>query len=239
MREASTGQPQVPKDSPKDPDSDHVAGTKVPLSADEISDRIIEGKRRRNQLKKGMARRFLGSAKNLAVSVLVATVAAIGATAQCVPHFAQVGPDVLEIFAGRAQVTQSFARWGWHAARPVDVKWGDDLYQADQRAELLGWIDQHRPRLVIVSYPCKHWSILTNMQYTAPQEKRQLQNLRKKDGVLLEFVEQVFARQLDRGDDALAENPVNSRSFTTHPMKRVLCHPEVYSALSHGCRYGA
>ena len=77
MREASPGQPQVPKDSPEDHDSDHVAGTKVPLSADEISDRIIEGKRRRNQLKKGMARRFLGSAKNLAVSVLVATVAGL------------------------------------------------------------------------------------------------------------------------------------------------------------------
>ena len=185
-----------------------------------------------------MARRFLGNAKNLAVSVLIATAAAIGATAQRVPHVAQVRPDVLEIFAGRAQVTQSFARWGWHAARPVDIKWGDDLYQADQRAQLLEWIDQRRPRLVIVSYPCKHWSILTNMQHSTPQEKRRLHKLRQKDGVLLEFVEQVFARQLDRGDDALAENPVNSRSFTTHPMKRVLCHPQVYSALSHGCRHG-
>ena len=120
----------------------------------------------------------------------------------------------------------------------MDIKWGDDLYQADQRAGLLEWIDKHRPRLVIVSYPCKHWSILTNLQYTTPQEKRRLQKLRQKDGVLLEFVEQVFARQLDRGDDALAENPVSSRSFTTHPMKRVLCHPKVYSAVSHGCRHG-
>ena len=231
-------QPQASKDSPEDPDSDTAAGAKVPLSADEISDRIAEGKRRRNRLKKGMARRLLGNAKSLAVSVLVATVAAIGATAQCVPHFAQVRPDVLEVFAGRAQITQSFARWGWHAARPVDIKWGDDLYQADQRAGLLEWIDEHRPRLVIVSYPCKHWSILTNMQYTTPQEKRRLQKLRQKDGALLDFVEQVFARQLDRGDDALAENPVSSRSFTTHPMKRVLCHPKVYSAVSHGCRHG-
>ena len=232
------GPPQAYDDPPEGQESDDVAGTKVPLSASEVSARIAQGKHRRNQMKKGMARRFLGNAKNLAVSVLVATVAAIGATAQCVPHFAQVRPDVLEVFAGRAQVTQSFAKWGWHAARPVDVKWGDDLYQADQRAELLAWIDQHRPRLVIVSYPCKHWSILTNMQYRTPQEKRRLQKLRQKDGVLLEFVEQVFARQLDRGDDALAENPVSSRFFTTHQMKRVLCHPQVYSAVSHGCRHG-
>ena len=172
------------------------------------------------------------------MSVLIAAAAAIGASAQCVPQFAQVRPDVLEIFAGRAQVTQSFARWGWNAARPIDIKWGDDLYEAEQRDQLLSWIETNRPRLVIVSYPCKHWSLLTNMQYSSPQEKRRLQKLRQRDGVLLEFVEQVFARQIDRGDDALAENPLSSRSFVTPPMKRVLCHPQVYSAVSHGCRRG-
>ena len=185
-----------------------------------------------------MIRRFLGNAKTVAMSVLIATAAAIAASAQCVPQFAQVRPDVLEIFAGRAQVTQSFARWGWNAARPIDVKWGDDLYEAEQRDQLLSWIETNRPRLVIVSYPCKHWSLLTNVQYSSPQEKRRLQKLRQRDGVLLEFVEQVFARQIDRGDDALAEDPLSSRSFVTPPVKRVLCHPQVYSAVSHGCRRG-
>ena len=76
------------------------------------------------------------------------------------------------------------------------------------------------------------------MQYSSPQEKRRLQKLRQRDAVLLEFVEQVFARQIDRGDDALAENPLSSRSFVVPPMKRVLCHPHVYTAVSHGCRHG-
>ena len=231
-------QPQHVNMSSQRSASECTDSARVPLPQDEVRERIRKGQQRRNRLKQGMARRFLGNAKNLAMSVMIATAAVIGATAQCVPHFAQVRPDVLEIFAGKAQVTQSFARWGWHAARPVDVKWGDDLYQADQRAQLLEWIDVNRPRLVIVSYPCKHWSLLTNLQYTTPQEKRRLMRLRQRDGVLIEFVEQVFARQLDRGDDALAENPVSSRSFVTDPMKRVLCHPQVYSAVSHGCRHG-
>ena len=225
-------------DFPKAEYTEHEDGPKVPLSPAEVHDRIARGQARRAYMKKGMVRRFLGNAKTMAMSVLIATAAAIGASAQCVPQFAQVRPDVLEIFAGRAQVTQSFARWGWYAARPIDIKWGDDLCEAEQRAQLLSWIDQNRPRLIIVSYPCKHWSLLTNMQYGTPQEKRRLQKLRQRDSVLLEFVEQVFARQIDRGDDALAENPLSSRSFVTPPMKRVLCHPKVYSAVSHGCRHG-
>ena len=67
VREMSARQPQASTDSPEDPDGDSAAGTKVPLSADEISERIAHGKRKRNRLKKGMARRLLGNAKSLAL----------------------------------------------------------------------------------------------------------------------------------------------------------------------------
>ena len=110
-------------DFPSSGSIEHDDGPKVPLSPSEIRDRVAQGQARRAYMKKGMVRRFLGNAKTVAMSVLIATAAAIGASAQCVPQFAQVRPDVLEIFAGRAQVTQSFARWGWHAARPIDIKW--------------------------------------------------------------------------------------------------------------------
>ena len=100
-----------------------------------------------------MARRLLGNAKNLAVSVVIAAAAMLVATAQCLPQFAQVRPYVLEISAGRAQVTKCFSKCGWRAAKPVGIKWGANLCKADERKDLLEWIDQHRPRLVIVSYP--------------------------------------------------------------------------------------
>ena len=44
--------------------------------------------------------------------------------------------------------------------------------------------------------------------------------------------------QLRLGGDALGENPLPSASFQTPPIQRVLKHPQVFSGVSHGCRFG-
>ena len=208
------------------------------LSSDEVSRRVREGFDRRKRLKKGVGRRILGNIRSALASVWIATAATIGAAACQVPTGCQMRPDVMEIFAGQARVSHSFARWGWSTAEPVDINLGSDLRQAEVREQVLEWVDRLKPRLVILSYPCSLWSVLQNMSCHTPQERRRLQQKRKKEMCLLEFVEQVFQKQISRGDDALTENPLLSASFRTPPIQRVLTHPEVYTAVSHGCRLG-
>ena len=147
-------------------------------------------------------------------------------------------PDCLEVFAGKAVVSDQFSRWGWHTAEPVDLEYGTDLRVEETRTWLLEWTKAHRPRLVIVAYPCRLWSPLTNMQYNTPQAKRRLARLRKQDMPFLNLCEEIFNIQIGHGDDALAENPLTSASFTTEPIKRTLQHPTVYTAVSHGCQFG-
>ena len=158
--------------------------------------------------------------------------------ARAVPTCPASRPDCLEIFAGRAEVSNCFSRWGWDTAEPVDILYGRDLRDLQVRQDILRWIEHHRPRLVTVAYPCKLWWPLTSIQYNTPQAKRRLHQLRKKDMPLLELCEEVFDLQIKQGSDALGENPLTSASFTAVPIANVLNHPDVYTAVGHGCRFG-
>ena len=95
------------------------------LSHAEVDARIAEGKARRKHLKKGMAKRFLGNMRAAAATAMIAMAAYTGAAAaNWFPGLGSGRPDVLEVFAGKAVVSQSFSRWGWNTAEPVDVIYG-------------------------------------------------------------------------------------------------------------------
>ena len=144
-----------------------------------------EARRRRAHLKKGLIRRLVGNAKAITAGVMIATAVFIGAaTAEWMPAAGTTRPDCVEIFAGKSMVTQCFSRWGWSVVEPVDVLYGSDLREPEERQRLLDlsdWIERIRPRLVLVSYPCHLWSPLTNMQFSSPQAKRRLKKLRERE----------------------------------------------------------
>lgn len=121
---------------------------------------------------------------------------------------------------------------------PVDILHGMDLYQEESRSTVLGWIRKFRPRLVLVSYPCKWWSPINHIANASPQAKRRLRARQLRERCLLQFTEDVFDLQISLGGDALGENPLSSMSFTEPPISRILSHPLVYSGVSHGCRFG-
>ena len=208
------------------------------LSSDQVRGLIAEGKRRRAHLKKGLARRLLGNVKSMAYGVMLTSIAMLGAGMQSIPAENMNRPDCLEIFAGTATVSYQFSRWGWRSAEPVDLLYGTDLRVEENRTWILSWIREHRPRHVIVSYPCHLWSPLSNLNFSTPQAKRRLAKLRQKDLPFLELCEEIFNIQIANDDDALGENPLTSASFTTEPIQRTLRHPQVYTAVSHGCRFG-
>ena len=54
----------------------------------------------------------------------------------------------------------------------------------------------------------------------------------------LNLCEEIVNIQIEHGDDDLAKNPLTSACFTTEPIKRILQHPSVSTAVSHGCQIG-
>ena len=218
-----------------DPKSSTV---REPLSRQEIHERIKEGNHRRAQLKKGVIRRCLGNIRNIVAATCLMTAAIGVATAQLGRCVSANRPDCLEIFAGKAEVSCQFAQWGWNTMEPIDQIHGTDLSVVENRERVKRWIRKYRPRLVIVSYPCKVWSPIMNIAYNTPQARRSLRVRRLRERPFLEFCEEIFQLQLENGGDALGENPLRSASFDEPPIKRILTDPRVYSCVGHGCQYG-
>ena len=227
-----------PEDHPDQPICNETCKLKAPTrNRSEIRKCIIEGTARRRAAKRGMVKRFLGNARAIAASVMITSAALIGMAAQSVPRSSIIRPDLLEVFAGEARVTSNFSRWGWNAARPVDLDLGDGLYDADGREQILEWIDQKQPRLVVLSCPRRvQSSELIGTQ--SSQEKRRHRKQSQREQGMSDFIEQIFKHQLSRGDDVLAEEPCPHGSCRAGPLQRVISHPSVYTVLASGVHSG-
>lgn len=220
-------------------DNGRVSDAYEKRSPDEVRKLILKGNKRRRDLKKGAIRRFIGHARDVFACVCLATAAYAGATlAGAVSSGSPARPDCMEIFGGHAEVSYQFSRWGWASTEPIDKLYGSDLFCRDEREKVIQHIRKVRPSLVVISYPCRLWSPLNHLSATTPQAKRRLNQKRKEELPFLELCEDVFNVQLELGGDALGENPLPSESFKQPPIQRILSHPEVYSGVGHGCRFG-
>ena len=214
-----------------------------PLDPAVTDKRIRQGNQIRKRAKIGTWRRLCGNCKQLATLAFLVTASTLAATGNQVSMmtqsvFGSSRPDLLEVFAGGAEVSLQFARRGWFTLEPCDILYGSDPSDPQERDRIESIVREQKPRLVIISFPCRFWSKLTDTNFRTPQERRRLQKLRKAELPFLELCERIFEEQLRRGDDALGENPLWSAAFRTPPLRRILDHPEVHRAVSHGCRYG-
>ena len=205
-----------------------------------IRAKIRAGNEKRRHAKLGTCRRLLANCRTLAVfaCMLASSQVASGVGKVFESVYGCDRPDVVEIFGGSAEVSLQFARRGWNVMQPVDVLYGVDLRDPQAREDVLKQLRKERPRLAIVEYPCRFWTKLTDTNFRTSQQKRRLAKLRKAEEPFLELCEDIFNEQMQRGDDALAENPLCSKSFNVPAMRRVLNHPNVYAGVGHGCRFG-
>ena len=210
-----------------------------PESPSEVRGKIRKGEAKRKLAKLGTCKRLWANAKTLAAFVCMLTVSGVALTASKSHSmfFGSTRPDILEVFGGAAEVSMQFSKYGWSAMQPCDVIYGDDLRCEDTRNQLIDRVRTEKPRLVVIEYPCRLWSKMADVNYISPQQKRRLAKLRKEEEPYLELCEQLFYEQIQRGDDALAENPLCSRSFKVPAMQRVINHPQVFLGVSHGCRF--
>lgn len=210
------------------------------LSESEIRDRIAKGQKRRRLAKAGTVKRWIGNCQKILSAACLLTFLAVSAGSSFVSQklFGDDRPDVVEIFGGAAEVSFQFSRRGWNVLQPLDLVYGFDLRDPKHREEVRNMLERERPRLAIVEYPCTLWTQLAATNYRSKQEKRRLARRRREDEPFLELCEDVFNIQLAHGSDALAENPLTSLSFKRPPIQRILNHPDVFTGVSHGCRFG-
>ena len=127
-------------------------------------------------------------------------------------------PDIVEFWGGHMEISYQATRQGWYGMQPYDLMYGVDLRDPAERARALDDLDRWQPRLAICEFPCRLWTTLTNLNYKGPEGKARLEELREKERVFLEFTEEVFRRQMARGDEALLEQPLRSAARREDPI---------------------
>ena len=205
---------------------------------------IAERQQKARHVKKGLCKRFLGNCRQAAMAAMMLTASLIGHAGETVFNSVHTWqndrPDLLEVvFGGRAEVSCSFSKWGWWSLEPVDICCDLDVPKSQIRDELLERIDQLKPRLVVVSCPCTFYSPMTHLSSRSNQAKQQLRRLRQRERPFLNLTEDIFLRQIDRGDDALGANQHLSAYYAQSPIKRLLDREDVFVGIGRGCRFGA
>ncbi|CAE7233125.1 GIP, partial [Symbiodinium necroappetens] len=82
--------------------------------------------------------------------------------------------------------------------QPIDSRYGIDLRRPEQRRWLKGALAEHRPRLVVIGFPCTPWKALQTTQ-------AQRQALLEDDKIFQELVCELFREQRSRGGHVIAE----------------------------------
>ena len=215
--------------------------SQAPLSYDEKRKHIIEGASKRKQMKQGVRKRVIGQARTV-MATLALTVASswnFMAAWETRQH-GTMRPDVIEVFAERAEVSLRASRAGWFATQPYDIQSGCDLRSPEERAKLLQTIRKQRPRLVVLAFPCALWCQWQEMEIAkrGQEYRRKLRRLRGGEACFLQLVSDIFGIQKENGDDVLTENPETSRARKHRIIKEMVNAGGVYQTIGHQCMYG-
>ena len=204
--------------------------------------RACAGMGRRRKMREGIRKGLLGNLKKMITAIALITVTAGNQTVQHASGlqqrmFGTSRPDVVEVFGGECEVSFRFARAGFFAGQPYDIRYGTDLLDPSERARLLQTLASLRPRLAIVAFPCTVWSSMCNINFRTQQARRLLAKRRREQLPFLELTNQIFLDQMERGDDALGEQPLLAASLKQEPIASLLAHGGVYVGVGHACMH--
>ena len=125
--------------------------------------------------------------------------------------------DIMELYAGQAEISQLAHRYDLRACQPFDLLYGLNL--KDKAAKQTWQEDQakFKPLLVIVEPECAHWNIMNeNLNYLGRNRMEELQDLRRDDRPLVKLGVQACYKQIEDGNIFLFENPRGSRICLSH-----------------------
>ena len=203
---------------------------------EELRERARRGIRRRKWMNESNFKKIKRGMVNLASVLMACTVAAASLTQEIVtgpledtfevfkPFMAycksdgQREVDCLELFAGRARISEGFAKRGRGVLQPRDIKFGHDLRDRSTQEQVLKEISQHEPGLIWMAPPCTLWCGFSRLNYN----QQQLRRLRKKEMELVRFVDSVVCLQRKLGGLVVIENPANSDLWRTDVLQDMI-----------------
>ena len=147
--------------------------------------------------------------------------------------------DVMEMFAGAAEITHRAPSFGLKSLQPFDFEYGLDLSLEEHQQT---WADAQRrfkPLVIIAGIECTKWIIMNeNMNYLGRGRMDELRELRAAERPLVTFTTDACWQQLTDGNFFLLENPAPSRLWELPEVHELMVHPEVYVVRGHAGAYG-
>ena len=146
--------------------------------------------------------------------------------------------DFLEVFAGTGIVTNLALSFGLSALQPFDLLYGQDLKDPHAVHQLHQAVDQFKPLLTLIAWPCTSWSIFNqNMNYSHRMDE--LEELRESDRPLVELGCDLAEKQMDEDRLFLGENPLRSAIWEEPHVVRLRNRPDVIEVECDAGAYGA
>ena len=216
--------------------------------------RAKDGVRRRKLMNEPTYKKVKRNIATLATVFAACTVAAVGYTQDLISGpFADTNEifepfvqwmteqprrevDCYELFAGRARISEAFAKRGRGVLQPRDIKFGHDLRDPELQREVLDDIRRFRPGLVWMAPPCTLWCGFSKLNYS-PQE---LRRRRRHEMELVRFAGQVMELQHQLGGIFVVENPRNSDLWRTDVIQDLAFSPQMSAKFAKAdlCQYG-
>ena len=127
----------------------------------------------------------------------------------------KTGWKVLEIFTWSCMLSSVAWSLGWEFLEPITwPHW--NLSQQSEREAALEYLDRCNPDLLVIAWPCKHWSPLQNLARRTRVQKQALEEVRLEERkTLLSFSRQAALLQRRKKKALIGENPDGSAAWET------------------------
>ena len=145
--------------------------------------------------------------------------------------------DILETFAGNANISKSAVNFGLTAASPLDYNTGTDLSTVEGQDQCTRIRRGLRPLFLIQGIHCTPWLIMQeNMNYNYRMEE--LEAIREQERPTLEQSMKWCCDQHDDGNYYLIENPEPSRIWSEESVLNMLNYTNGHIVKCHSGAYG-
>lgn len=125
-----------------------------------------------------------------------------------VHHDPQQKAHFAEMFAGEAKPTKLASKYGLRPTEPAELRTGWDLGTVEGARKWKKTIQEEKPLVVVIQYPCRYWSRLINTNYSHRPEE--FQELRAKESAMFDLMLWTIREQTRQGRYWLLENPQGS-----------------------------
>lgn len=146
--------------------------------------------------------------------------------------------DLMEVFAGSANLTFRAPLHGLSALEPIDWTINLDLRNPKDQKILWSAIHRFKPLVVTVAWPCTYWSLFNqNMNYSWRMEE--LAELRDYDRPLVKLGADIMKHQDGQGRFFVGENPLPSAIWSEDDVQEVMNLPGTMTTKCEAGAYGA